>query len=266
MTTTSAPPSYLSSAFYSQYNLILLGGSALFSLASASPLPLALGVSAELLWLGLGPRLGVFRRRVDGQLEGERRVELDDQVMSGMRTLGTEHTSRLLAVGQAISVITMQAQALGHDANLRVALIELEQLRPIFLRFCQLHERLSHRLQELVLAPPEQEVARLSQAYAAEKDLGLRLTLHQSIKLAQKKIEQQGRMVEMRRGVELKLSLVEQVLGHLHAQQQLGVTAAELSRDVQGLVAQVGTAAALELELSEVAAASMPPPSVAPAR
>src|SRR5215207_4409081 len=91
-------PNYLSTAFYSQYNLILFGGSALFSLAAASPVPILLGLAAELGWLAVGPGLPVFRRKVDQRLEAERRVRLDDEVMVGMRSLDVQHTSRLLAV------------------------------------------------------------------------------------------------------------------------------------------------------------------------
>lgn len=250
MTETIATPNYLSSAFQSQYNLILLGGSALFSLASASPLPLLAGLAGEALWLGLGSRLGAFRRRVDQRLEAEQRGVADDALVAGVRGLAPEHSQRLLAVGQALSVINLHVSAASSDPALRAALVELEQLRPVFLRFCQLHERLSVRLQELVLAPPQHEVQLLSQTYAAEKDLGARFTLHQSIKLAQKKVEQQSRMTDMRRAIELKLSLVEQALGHLHQQLQLGVSAAELARDMSGLVAQVGTPASLEAEWS----------------
>jgi hypothetical protein len=263
MTETIAAPNYLSTAFYSQYNLILFGGSALFSLASASLLPLAVGLAGEALWLGLGSRSSAFRRRVDQQLDAEQRSVADDQLVAGMRGLGPEHSQRLLAVGQAISVISLNASA-SRDPALRAALLELEQLRPVFLRFCQLHERLSVRLQELVMLPPQQEVQMLSQAYAAEKDLGARFTLHQSIKLAQKKVEQQSRMSDMRRAIELKLSLVEQALGHLQQQLKLGVSAPDLARDMSGLVAQVGTPASLEAELAEGAVLSLHPPSVAP--
>lgn len=255
-TAVASAPSYLSTAFYSQYNLILFGGSALFSLASASPVPILFGLAAELSWLAVGPSLPVFRRKVDQRREAERRARLDDEVMAGMRSLDAQHTSRLLGVGQAISMIALHAgEGRGLDAELGSALVDLEQLRPVFLKLCKLHERLSLQLQELVQRPPELEVVRLSQAYAAEKDLGLRLTLHQSIKLAQKKIEQQARMVDMRRNVDLKLSLVDQSLTHLANQQQMGASAADLARDIRGLLSQVGTTAAFEAELGEAAAA-----------
>ena len=250
--TTATQASFVSTAFYSQYNLILLGGSALFSLASASPLPLLLGVAAEVLWLSLGPRLPAFRRHVQQRLEGERRARLDDEVMNGMRGLSAEHSSRLLTLGQNISWIVMRAELGVTEPAERAALLELEELRPGFLSLCRFHERVSQRLEEMRLSPPEHEVAQLSQAYAAEKDLGLRFTLHQSIKLAQRKIEQQARLVDVRRQIELKSSLIEQSLVHLRSQQQLGVTYADLARDIQGVVSHAAGVAALEAELGEV--------------
>jgi hypothetical protein len=249
--TTATAPSYVSTAFYSQYNVILLGGSALFALASASPLPLAAGIVGELLWLSLGPRLPAFRRHVDQHADSERRARLDDELMHGMRSLAPIHTARLLAVSHNISWIAMNAEASAGGGPERAALAELEGLRACFLRLCQLQERLGQRLEELRLAPPEQEVARLSQAYAAEKDLGLRFTLHQAIKLAQRKIEQQAHLVDAQRQIDLKLSLLEQSLVHLKNQQQLGVAWPELARDLQGIVSHAGGVAALQAELGE---------------
>jgi hypothetical protein len=246
---TQTADRYLSTAFYSQYNLILFGGSALFALASASPVPLAIGVAAEVLWLGVGPRLPGFRRRVDERADGERRAVLDDEVMVGMRGLSAEHTSRLLGVGQNVSWISMRAEGALPDAFERAALLELETLRPTFMRLCQLRERLQQRIEELHASPPEHEVAELSRAYAAEKDLGLRFTLHQAIKNAQKKIEQQARFQDVQRQVELKLTLVEQAVSHLRGQQQLGLAGPDLVREIQGIVAQVVLVPALEAEL-----------------
>jgi hypothetical protein len=249
-TPTADAPRYVSVAFYSQYNLILLGGSALFSLASASPLPLLLGAAAELVWLGLGPRLPAFQRRVAAQLDGARRAHLDDVVLQGMRDLDPEHTSRLIAVGHNISWVLLRAESSVAGAAERSALLELEQLRPGFLRLCRLRQRIVQRLDELRAAPPEHEVAELSQAYAAEKDLGLRFTLHQAIKLAQRKIEQQARFGDVRRQIDLKLSMIEQSLAQLRNQQQLAGYS-DLTRDIQGIASHVAGAAALEAELNE---------------
>jgi hypothetical protein len=240
---------YVSTAFYSQYNLILLGGSALFSVASASPLPLLLGAAAELAWLSLGPRLPAFRRHVDSRAAGEHRARLDDEVMTGMRSLSPEHTSRLLALGQNITWISMRADDLASAPEERGALLELESLRPAFMRLCSLRERIGQRLEEMHASPPEQQVAELSRAYAAEKDLALRFTLHQAIKLAQKKIEQQYRLAEVLRQVEHKLSLVEHSLAHLRTQQQQGLAGPELVREIHGVMTHVLLVPALEAEL-----------------
>jgi hypothetical protein len=250
--TTATAPDYVTPAFYSQYNLILLGGSALFSLASASGVPLLVGIAAEALWLGVGSRLPAFRRRVEQAADSERRARLDDEVMSGMRNLSPEPTARVLAVGQSISWIVLKAEAHTSSAVERSLLSDLEGLHPVFVRLCQLQERFGQRLEELRLAPPEHEVARLSRAYAAEKDLGLRFTLHQSIKLAQRKIEQQAHLVDAQRQVELKLSFLEQSLLHLRNQQQLGAPWSDVARDIQAAVAQTSSLATLEAALGEL--------------
>src|SRR6185369_16690223 len=149
--TSDTSASYVSIAFYSQYNLILLGGAALFSLASASPLPLLIAGVAELGWLSFGPRLPAFRRHVDVRAAGERRARLDDEVMSGMQGMSSEHASRLLAVGQNISWIAIRGEDTAAGPAEHDALHELELLRPAFMRLCRLRERLQQRLEEMHL-------------------------------------------------------------------------------------------------------------------
>jgi hypothetical protein len=249
--TIEASVDYLTPAFHSQYNLILLGGSALFSLAAASPWPAVFGVAAELTWLGFGPRLSAFRRHIDDRRAGERRARLDDEVMQGMRSLSSEHTARLLAVGEAVSWLSNPPDGLPDDATERSARLELEALRPAFMRLCQLRERLLQRREEMRLSPPEREVAELSRQYAAEKDLGQRFSLHQAIKAAQKKIELQHRLADGLRQVETKLSLVEESLSHLRRQQQQGLAGAELAREIQSTMMHVLLVPALEAELAD---------------
>jgi len=246
---TEASSSYFQPAFYSQYNLILLGGSALFALASASPWPAVFGVAAELCWLGVGPRMPAFRRHIDDRLASERRTRLDDEVMEGMRALSPAHTTRLLTVSQAIASIAEPLPGVADDGSERAARLELEGLRPAFMRLCQVRERALARIEEMRLSPPEREVADLSRAYAAEKDLGQRFTLHQAIKLAQKKVEQRHRVVDVLRQAETKLSLVEESLARLRHQRQQGLSGPELMREIQGAMTHVLLVPALEAEL-----------------
>src|ERR1700690_3222862 len=62
-------------AIWNQYNVIAIGGMALFSLASESMVPLVLALGGEVLWLLVGPRTGRFRGWVASQerQDGERR-------------------------------------------------------------------------------------------------------------------------------------------------------------------------------------------------
>ncbi len=240
---------YLATAFYSQYNLILLGGSALFSLASASLWPIGLAGAVEALWLGVGPKLPVLRRRVDRRAEDQRRARFEQELADGMSRLSQESATRLRGVGQSISWISMRADSVALDPLEREALLELELLRPAFLRLCQLRERVQQRREEFRQAPPAAELAELSRRYSLEKDLGERFTLHQAVKAAQKKLEYEARLGEVQRQVELKLTIVEQTLVQLRGQQQLGLSSADLAREVQGIVSQVAEIGTLESEL-----------------
>lgn len=163
--------------------------------------------------------------------------------------MSPDHATRVHSVSQSISWLTMRAEPKVQTTEEREMLLDLEELRPVFVRLCQLHERVGQRLEEVKASPPELEVAELSRAYAAEKDLGVRFTLHQGIKAAQKKIEQQGRWLELHRQAEHKLAIVEQSLSHLVGQQQLGLAGADLVREVQGVISHVTTLPAMEAEL-----------------
>ncbi len=262
---TLASPNYVSVAFYWQYNLILLGGSALFSLASRSPWPFVIGLSAEAVWLVLGPRLPAFRRSVDARLDAERRARLDDELLSGVRSLGPRSTARLLAVGQTLSLVSMAAhKRAGAHSELARAAAELERVRFSFLAFCQLDERMSLLQHELSEHPPEAEVARLARAYAAEKDLGQRLTLHRGVRAAERQVELKARLVELRALVEQQLAFVEQALRHLREQQQAGLPDADLAREMASCLSRVGSPSALEAQLSEASAPSLAPVTRAP--
>jgi hypothetical protein len=63
--TALASPSYLRAALLNQYNVILLGGSASFSAALASWVPVLSGLVGEAIWLVTGPRLKSFKRYTD---------------------------------------------------------------------------------------------------------------------------------------------------------------------------------------------------------
>lgn len=263
---SSRPTSYLGAAFTVQYNLILLGGSALFSLASASPIPIAIGAGAELLWLAIGPRLSSFRSWVDGaQGAAEPRTEpADSMAPPADHGLSAEYSSRLRAVENAVSEVRGVIRRKGAGRPETGPLLEkLESVRPGFSRLCQLHQRLSSFLAEPAEAALDQEIARLDQAFTTEKDLGVRFTLRQAIVLAQKRKQERDRTIGLKRSIELTLEMIEKSLAHLRSRSAALQAPAELTTDLDGLVAQIASIDALEAEGSQahVAASAQAQPA-----
>jgi hypothetical protein len=254
----SSTPSYFGAAFFQQYNLILLGGSALFSLASASPLPVAVGAGLELLWLGVGSRLRPFRRWVKRRLDVRARLELDDSITIAMQSLDGVYTSRLVALERVLDEIRAFALQSADAGELAPTFAKLDAIRPGVLRICQLHQRLSRFLSDPAEASLEQEVARLDQAFTTERDLGVRFTLRQAIVLAQKRKQERDRLVGMRRAIELRLEMLDKSVAHLRSRSATLLSPPELGVEVDALSAQLASVAALEAEAVEASAAAQP--------
>jgi hypothetical protein len=259
---TASTPSYLGAAFFQQYNLILFGGTALFSLASASPLPAAVGAGLELLWLGVGSRLAPFRRWVDRRVDTALRLQLDDSITTAMQALDGVYTSRLVALERVLEEVRGFALQSGDERSLAPVFTRLDALRPGVLRVCQLHQRLSRFLNDPAEAGLEQEIARLDRAFTTERDLGVRFTLRQAVVLAQRRKQERDRLEGMRRAVELRLEMIDQSVAHLRSRSATLLSPPELGAEVDALTAQLASVAALEAEVVEAsAAASAQPPA-----
>lgn len=266
MVTTHSPaasPSYLGAAFLQQYNLILFGGSALFSLASASPIPFAVSAGLELLWLGIGPRLPAFRRWVDQRRDAAARLELDDSITTAMQALDGVYTSRLLALERKLESLRSVALAQNSPEELTPTLADLDSVRPGALRLCQLHQRLSRFLSHPSDAELEQEIARLDQAFTQERDLGVRFTLRQAIVMAQKRKQERDRVRALRRALELRLEMLEKSVNHLVSRSEALLSSAELRGAIDELLAQLASVEALEAEAAEMTPTSQPSPPLA---
>ena len=265
-----ASKSYLSSAFSLQYNWILLGGSALFSLSLGSPYPLAIGAAGELVWLTLAPNLPAFRRWVDrrnselpetelepaasdtlrGPVESVRSVE--SARVSVVPALDAVHAARLAQLERVIA----EVRAIGResrDPDFERAATRLELLLPEFRKLSAQHQRLLRFLEDVRKPELEAEIAELGRAFAAESDLGLRLTLRQARTQAERRLEQRARILATSRAAEIKLGTIERSIGHCRG---LGlVSARELAEEAEALVVQLGSLAQT-LENETIALAS----------
>jgi hypothetical protein len=252
-TALTAPPaertSYAARAFSLQYNLILLGGAALFSLAAASPWPLAVGLGAELAWLLVGSNLGAVRRWLD-------RREVFAEVVPAVAAqpvspepalpeppppvaLEREYQQRLATLERVLGELRSLAGPRA-DPIYRRAVERLEIIRASFCATCEAHQGIVHFMAATPEADLTREVEQLQQTILAEKDLTIKLTLRQALVLAKRRIEQRQAMSAELGALALKLGTVERAVAHLFTQgRALGGTA-KLAAEIDAVVVTLG--------------------------
>ncbi len=235
-------PSYAARAFTVQYNLILLGGAALFSLAAASPWPLAVGVGAELVWLLIGSNLGAVRRWLD-------RREVFAEVSPALAVavepaapepapppaLDREYQQRLATLERVLGELRSLAGPRA-DPIYRRAVERLDIIHAAFRTTCEAHQGIVHFMAATSEADLTREAEQLQQTILAEKDLTIKLTLRQALVLAKRRIEQRQAMGAELGALALKLGTVERAVAHLFTQgRALGGTA-KLAAEIDAVV------------------------------
>jgi len=254
MTTTDAldeplpRSSYAARAFLLQYNLILLGGAALFSLASASPLPLVAFAGIELLWLAIGSNLGEVRRWLDRREVFAEESEPPTPVEPASAPPAApvfervyEHRVNLLE--QAFK----ELKGLGEDRSdpiFQRSLGQLDGLRASFLALCESHQGTTRFFETTPEAELANEVERLQRTLAAEQDLGAKLGIRQALVLARRRVEQRHALTTELSTLSLRIETIERAVAHLVRQGRALGGNAQLAAELDAIVAQVGTGSA----------------------
>lgn len=255
----SGPPSYVKYAFVDQHNLVLLFGAACFSLAFASPLPLFVGLGVELAWLTIGPNLPAFRRWIDRRLDTQRRALADDAMAATLAKLPATQSRRYVSMNRsAEEVLTLTRNRSGlPPGELSRATLALAQVRSTFLEYQLLSGRVASLIDATPSAALEQEAARLQEAYAADKDLSVRMTIRKALTQNQRQKQQAQQLTSVDRTIELRLSMIEKALGHLKG--QAADAASNLpSHELEGLLVEVGAAARLEVAINDALSGAGP--------
>ncbi|HEY3595509.1 MAG TPA: hypothetical protein VGL13_16590, partial [Polyangiaceae bacterium] len=130
--------------------------------------------------------------------------------------------------------------------ELSVTLTHLEETQRSFLRLASLHQRLSQFLRSSPSSDLELEAGRLTEAYAREKDLAMRMATRQSLNLVQRRLQHRDLTVNMLRAVELRMASLEQSFLYIQAQVLPLASALELKAEVEAVVARVSSVDALE--------------------
>jgi hypothetical protein len=240
-----AAPSTVTRLFLVQYNLILLGGSALFALAAATPWPLIAAGALEALWLGLGSSVPEMRRWLDRREAAFRRADAGRAVGTAVQTLDAEYAERVRELHGALDEIR-DAGGRRPTAEFEHAIARLETLGPVYLELCVTHQRLGSFLLVATEAELSLEAERLKSLFSAEKDLGIRLTLRQALALAQRRIEHRQAMLQLFRSLGVKLESVERSVAYLRSQGPALTSNPAFADEIEALLAETGPAVAVD--------------------
>jgi hypothetical protein len=236
-----APRSYFRRAFSDQHNVILMVGAAVLALAFASFVPALIGVIAEGLFLTIAPRLEAFRDWVDRQDGAARRERVERTLRPDLLSLGPGYGTRLEALSRLLEEVVA-----GVAVHRALSFAELESMRDGFeqllgstLELMRTHQGVLAAIAEIPSLELAQEVARLDRAYAAQRDLELRMGLRQQLLATQKRLAQREELEKTRGKLELQLQTIEKSVGYLKARTSELLAAGQMLNEVRALVSDL---------------------------
>jgi hypothetical protein len=259
-TLSMARPSYLRAALTNQYNLILLGGSLLFSLAFASWIPLAIAVVAEAVWLLAGPRTESFRRNTDQELMRSAVMRNSVILQQGAESLHPGYASRIGALeSEAQEIQTLVASWAGTAEQKREVTERLEPLLRLFLDLAGSYERLRRFVSTTRKEDLEAEQQALTHSLSNETDFEVRVSMRRALSLAERRIKQLESIETTGRAVEMRMQTIEKSFSYIKSCAISMNDWDQLYAEIDGITAQLRTSATAEAETEELmAAASMP--------
>jgi hypothetical protein len=241
--------SSLKHAVLNQVNLILLAGAVLFALAVGSRVPLVLAAVVEVAWLLVGRFVPPFNRWMSVQAKGqeEQRWAEDTELAAG--ALDAESAARVRSVGAAASEIWRMAQeqhldqVLGPETRNKLGGLVFS-----FTRMATVWQRLTKFLGDSRTTSVEEELVRLGQALADEKDPGVRLSLRQALAVGQRRLKQLEQIESTRRTLEVKMYTLQMSFDYVRSQVFSGAGADDLASALDEMVAAAGFVSEVEAE------------------
>jgi hypothetical protein len=237
-------------AFFNQYNLILLGGAAAFALALTSYWPLVVAGVGELVWMAFGAGSGWFRGVVERQQSRELQAHHADTRSMAAAGLAPHYAARL----KALEGLSREIRRLVIDRGLDPSPLDregrgLDAMLLVFVKIATLHQQLDQFAGAGSVGHVEQELMRLGQQLADEKDMSVRLTLRQALTLGQRRLKQHEQIDSQRRALGIKLSTLEMSFDYLRSHVFGGSSAEELALALDELAAGASFLPAAEAEV-----------------
>ena len=97
----------------------------------------------------------------------------------------------------------------------------------------------------------EQEMSRTRQQLAGEKDLSVRVSVRQSLALAERRLSQWEHIGNTRRAVEVQLDTLEKSFSYLRSRAMTSDRAVDVSQDIDALLSQTSSVTAVEAETQD---------------
>lgn len=254
-------------AFLHQTNLILLGGTALFSLALWSPWPLVAGLVGEVFWIGLASNSPRFRRLMDQERSAQARKLGAAARAEALARLEPSYAAQVRNLEALAEEVRRLTEARGLDpAPLDRLDRGLDSLLLAFTKLAALHQQLSQPVGgagagDAASNPVAQELARISAALAEEKDPTLKLSLKQAMAIGQRRLKQHEQVDIQRRALGIKMSTLEMSFDYLRSHVFGGTTAQDLARELDEIHAGLTFLPAAEAE-AQAAIAKLQSPVV----
>ena len=237
--------------FFNQYNLLLVAGSAAFSLALASRWPVLIGGVLEGFWLLAAVTSRSVRRWAARHILEQDRSRRAEQSAPFVEALQPEYAARV----EKLEGIGTDIRRLVWERSLEGALFadqenRLESLLLGFCRMASLHQRLSRFVGTTSAAQIEQELMGLGQSLSAEKDPSVRFLLQQALSIAQRRFEQQEQLGSQLRLLSVRMGTLEMSLDYLRSQIFGGRSRQELSAEIAQMVGGLSFLLEIEAEIN----------------
>jgi flagellar biosynthesis GTPase FlhF len=251
---TAVKTSLWKRAFFNQYNYILLGSTALFSLATGSWLPAVVGMGAEVLWMVLGVDTKGFRRWVATQESKEEQLRLADERAEMLYKLEDRYTERYEALrGMTAEIRKLAEENQGLETSLiQDEMAKLDQMLDAFLRMATSHQRLARYLQENPISGVEREIASSQRLLRQEEDPRVQASLKQALSLAQKRLQKHEQIEGAWKALSVQIDTLEKSFDYLKSH-ILGIgTREELAAALDDLVAGVSSVSELDASVDDI--------------
>jgi hypothetical protein len=132
----------------------------------------------------------------------------------------------------------------------------LQGLVQTFIGMATLHQRLVRFLAGSHAGNLDEEVTRLGREMQAEKDAGVRLTMRQTLTIAQRRQKQHDQIEGTRRALEAKMQTLEMSFDYLRSQIFAGGAEGDIENQLDELAATVSFLPDLEAEATATIASS----------